>query len=403
MFEDGSGLDDATMQALALQFNLSETTFVLPSRRATARVRIFTPTFEMPFAGHPTLGTRARRARAARAGDRVTLEMKAGIIPVEADGDVWTLIGQRAEASRARGVTRRARRDAGTRTRRDLAIAPLWVDTGSEQLVIPLASRRRRAARVAPKRRPDAARTAATAQRAMAYVFAREGDRVLARFFFPKHGAVIEDPGTGSACANLGGWLLATGRAAAAADVDQGEAVGRPCRLGLEVGADRRIRVSGRVIELGRGSRVIVLKSTHSEQSRDAACGRFSLTQRHCARRQPPRCAVPRGDERPPVRRVDRGDALARQRDLARVLAGVELAAHQPEALVDEVGVHHVASRSSCARRRARRRATAAATSLPSMPILPGKPHSRAIASSPALARGWYIASTSIRSRWRVW
>ena len=45
------------MQALALQFNLSETTFVLPADDATARVRIFTPTFEMPFAGHPTLGT----------------------------------------------------------------------------------------------------------------------------------------------------------------------------------------------------------------------------------------------------------------------------------------------------------------------------------------------------------
>ena len=57
VFEDGSGLDDATMQALALQFNLSETTLILPSTRATARVRIFTPTFEMPFAGHPTLGT----------------------------------------------------------------------------------------------------------------------------------------------------------------------------------------------------------------------------------------------------------------------------------------------------------------------------------------------------------
>ena len=73
-------------------------------------------------------------------------------------------------------------------------------------------------------------------------------------FFFPKHGAVVEDPGTGSACANLGGWLIATGaplpqRIAIA----QGDAVGRPCRLRLEVTADRRIRVSGRVVELGRG------------------------------------------------------------------------------------------------------------------------------------------------------
>ena len=48
---------EATMQALALQFNLSETTFILPSERANARVRIFTPRFEMPFAGHPALGT----------------------------------------------------------------------------------------------------------------------------------------------------------------------------------------------------------------------------------------------------------------------------------------------------------------------------------------------------------
>jgi PhzF family phenazine biosynthesis protein len=57
VFEDARGLDETTMQALALQFNLSETTFILPSDNATARVRIFTPTFEMPFAGHPTLGT----------------------------------------------------------------------------------------------------------------------------------------------------------------------------------------------------------------------------------------------------------------------------------------------------------------------------------------------------------
>jgi predicted PhzF superfamily epimerase YddE/YHI9 len=57
VFEDGTGLDTESMQALARQFNLSETTFILPSSRATARVRIFTPNFEMPFAGHPTLGT----------------------------------------------------------------------------------------------------------------------------------------------------------------------------------------------------------------------------------------------------------------------------------------------------------------------------------------------------------
>ena len=74
VFEDAGGLDEASMQALALQFNLSETTFILPSAKASARVRIFTPTFEMPFAGHPTLGT-AHVVRALKGGDAQTLEM----------------------------------------------------------------------------------------------------------------------------------------------------------------------------------------------------------------------------------------------------------------------------------------------------------------------------------------
>jgi predicted PhzF superfamily epimerase YddE/YHI9 len=78
---------------------------------------------------------------------------------------------------------------------------------------------------------------------------------VLARFFFLKHGAVIEDPGTGSACANLGGYLLATNAALPLQlSIDQGEAVGRRCRLRLTVLSDRSIHVAGRVIEIGRGA-----------------------------------------------------------------------------------------------------------------------------------------------------
>ena len=249
--EDARGLDDATMQAFALQFNLSETTFLLPSGRATARVRIFTPTFEMPFAGHPTLGTAHVVRELSRAGDRLTLEMKAGVIPVEASGDVWTL---EANAPKHRAPQASAGELAATLglDAADVAGPPLWVDTGSDQLVIPLASFD--AVRRATPRPEAMLAHASNGTRSMAYVFAREGNRVLARFFFPKHGAVIEDPGTGSACANLGGWLLATGAALPQkVAVDQGEAVGRPCRLGLEVTADRRIRVSGRVIEIARG------------------------------------------------------------------------------------------------------------------------------------------------------
>ncbi len=252
VFEDARGLDAATMQALALQFNLSETTFVLPSTIATAQVRIFTPSFEMAFAGHPTLGSAHVVRAIAGAGDAVTLEMKAGVIPVTAHGDVWTLV---ANAPRHRAPTASTADLAAmlNLAPADMAGPPLWVDTGSEQLIIPLAS-----TDAVRRANPSAAALAATAhngQRAMAYVFAREGNAVLARFFFPKHTSVIEDPGTGSACANLGGWLLATGAALPQKlVVDQGEGVGRRCALGLEVTADRQIRVAGRVLEIARGT-----------------------------------------------------------------------------------------------------------------------------------------------------
>ena len=84
VFERAQSLDAARMQALALQFNLSETTFILPSERASARVRIFTPSYEMPFAGHPTLGTAHVCRALGLGGDRLTLELPAGIIPVRA-------------------------------------------------------------------------------------------------------------------------------------------------------------------------------------------------------------------------------------------------------------------------------------------------------------------------------
>jgi PhzF family phenazine biosynthesis protein len=226
-------------------------------------VRIFTPAFEMPFAGHPTLGT-AHVVRALRgSGDAVTLEMTAGIIPVRAQGDAWTLS---ANAPRHRPVA--ASRNelaamlglAEADVAPDPARPPLWVDTGSEQLIIPLAT-------VDAVRRASPLPSlmlahASNDRRAMAYVFAADeiaggpGARaVVARFFFPKLGAVLEDPGTGSACANLGGWLLATGAPLPQRlVVSQGDAVGRPCRLSLQVTTGGVIEVSGRVVELGRGS-----------------------------------------------------------------------------------------------------------------------------------------------------
>lgn len=251
VFENGEGLDDATMQGLARQFNLSETTFILPSGQAAARVRIFTPHYEMPFAGHPTLGTAFVCRALGRGGDELKLEMRAGIIPVEAQGDRWTL---QANAPTWRSAPREAIAPMLGLEPSDLADDPLWVKAGKEQLIVPLNSE------AAVRRvRPNAdlmSRVVSEDGHGMAYVFAETAPgKLLSRFFFPAGSAVAEDPATGSATANLGGWLLAKGRALPLHyEISQGEYTGRPSTLHLHVTADRRILVSGEVIDLGSGT-----------------------------------------------------------------------------------------------------------------------------------------------------
>jgi PhzF family phenazine biosynthesis protein len=251
VFEDGTGLDDPAMQALARQFNLSETTFVLPSDRASARVRIFTPDYEMPFAGHPTLGTAFACRAMGRGGNELTLEMQAGIIPVSAAGDRWTL---RANAPTWREANADAVAAMLGLEPSDLAGKPLWVKAGKEQLVIPLRSEELVRG---VKLDPELARKVVSEDgHSMAYVFAETAPgKLLSRFFFPSGPAFLEDPATGSATANLGGWLIASGRTLPIQyEISQGEYAGRPSTLYLEVSAQRHIYVSGDVIELGRGT-----------------------------------------------------------------------------------------------------------------------------------------------------
>lgn len=272
VFENADGLSTGTMQALALQFNLSETTFVLPSENATARVRIFTPTFEMAFAGHPTLGSAQVVRDLLAVGDAVTLEMKAGIIAVSAKADEWTL---RANAPTFRDCHQSRDELAAmlSLAAGDILVGARWVNTGSEQLIVPLASADA-VARAQPKAELLAAISSlpnnGTPSRSMAYIFAPDfvpdfvpdtsdnkngTQKMQARFFFLKHGGVVEDPGTGSATANLGGWMIGNNTPLPAeAVINQGAAVGRPCRLGLRVDAQQQIFVSGKVIEIGRGT-----------------------------------------------------------------------------------------------------------------------------------------------------
>jgi trans-2,3-dihydro-3-hydroxyanthranilate isomerase len=269
VFEDARGMDDRVLMALTRQFNLSETTFLLPpspaAPRAHARVRIFTPTHdpklaEMRFAGHPTLGSAHVVRDLVGCGDEVLLELPAGQVPVQATADTWTLTAPfdgepKVHQEPMPGAALTALLGLASS---DLDGDPLWVDTGMEQLLVPLRSVD--AVRNAIPRSADDWPRSRSGRRNI-YAFAFSGDSAAgrrvarARFFIkPPGNGLYEDPGTGSACANLGGWLLHTGAdLPAAVAVEQGREMERPCLLQLDVGADRKVRVGGRVVEVARG------------------------------------------------------------------------------------------------------------------------------------------------------
>jgi trans-2,3-dihydro-3-hydroxyanthranilate isomerase len=259
-------LTDAQMQAIARQMNLSETTFVLPSSSssvgaANCRVRIFTPSYEMPFAGHPTLGT-AQVMGVLLAKKQLVFEMIAGLIPASQTNDStrWTFT---ARPATQRAVTQSAAELAAALSLEPNDVLetathkPMWMKAGKEQLIIPLAS-------VEAVKRAQANAAAFRTIRsednnAMALVFAPVSDQqVLARFFFEQGSAMLEDPATGSACANLAAWYQALGHAKAgeafARTVSQGEQVKRPSTLYLSVTAEGALQVGGEVISLGRGT-----------------------------------------------------------------------------------------------------------------------------------------------------
>jgi trans-2,3-dihydro-3-hydroxyanthranilate isomerase len=252
VFERAQAFDATRMQALALQFNLSETTFILPSERANARVRIFTPNYEMPFAGHPTLGTAHVCRALGLGGDRLTLEMESGLVPVRASGDRWTLQSRTPTWREVEEPRLTVAAMLGLEER-EVAARPLWVNAGMEQLIVPLSSEA--AVRRVRVRGDLLEQMKSRDGHSQVYVFASAGAGLLARFFFPKGNAVLEDPATGSATANLGGWYLAMGRTLPCEfDISQGEYTGRVSALRLRVDTERQVQVSGDVIELGRGA-----------------------------------------------------------------------------------------------------------------------------------------------------
>jgi trans-2,3-dihydro-3-hydroxyanthranilate isomerase len=259
VFEDAAGVRDEQMQAIARQLNLSETTFVtgLNGDGVDADVRIFTPEYELPFAGHPTLGTAYVVASLLGGRTDVMLGMPAGRVPVSAKGPRWVLTTAVAPTTRAVEVAPADLAAMIGVTADDVADRPLWVDTGVEQLILPLRSveavRRAHADARLLRKHGESKRG-----EALVYLWAPTGDETVeARLFFTQGAGAIEDPATGSACANLGGWWHARGERGIRRVVRQGDAVHRPSELHLEVDADGGIHVGGTVHELGAGALVL--------------------------------------------------------------------------------------------------------------------------------------------------
>jgi trans-2,3-dihydro-3-hydroxyanthranilate isomerase len=283
VFPDGAAVPDALMQPIARELNLSETVFILPpgSADGTRRVRIFTPGREVPFAGHPTVGTAfflvATGAVPAGDGDRVTVVLEEGVGPVPVE---VTLIEGRPVKARLTAAVAPSEARAGLEAadlarllgleHRDIGaelpgagvrLEAAFASAGLPFLVVPV----RDVAAVSRARLDTAAWRELLPEHApsrMVYVVApAEPDAEVharVRMFAPDIG-VPEDPATGSAAAALGGYL---GRRAGDGEhgweLEQGVEMGRPARLTVEArvegGRVTSIQVGGAAVLVGRGT-----------------------------------------------------------------------------------------------------------------------------------------------------
>ena len=269
VFPHAEGLSATQMQAIANEFNLSETTFVLPPKDAahTAEVRIFTPQYEMPFAGHPNVGTgfvvaRAGSAYGRPAGDPLLFEEKAGLVPIEVLRDGGEIIGARLTAPQplSRGDEIPVETIAAA-----CSLAPGDIETRHHRPCIAscgtrfmFAEARSRDALAAARPRGDVfAQSFPVEGTTGIHLYWRDGADgidVRTRMFAPLHG-VPEDPATGSANVALVG-LIASLRSEAdlslSLRIAQGVEMGRPSLM--EASAEKR---SGVVAETRIGGRCV--------------------------------------------------------------------------------------------------------------------------------------------------
>ena len=256
VFPDAAGLPDEKLQSIAREFNFSETTFVYPPQNPahTARVRIFTPTSEVPFAGHPTIGTAIALHDLGRGGEMV-LELGVGPIPctVGPKGASFTTpVPLQIVAHPPADLV------AATLglTAADLRLdrhAPVQASLGLAFVFVELADR---AALARARPQIDAIRTAAAAYPAgldfAVFCYCRDGETVDARMFAPLDN-VPEDPATGSASATLGAFLASLPGGPRRLAIAQGDDMGRPSRIAVSVGPSG-VTVAGQAVKVMAGT-----------------------------------------------------------------------------------------------------------------------------------------------------
>ena len=266
VFPDARGLSDADMQALAREWNYSETTFVLPpdDPAHTARVRIFVPMSEIPFAGHPNVGTAlVLAARMDAPPAAMVFEELAGLVHIELstrDGAPMATL----EAPQALCVGAEVPVDAIAAC---LGLQPGQVVTATHRPVIAGVGLGFCLAEVAPDALGTVTTDTTAFRRALAlapsreggfslFAYSRAGDAVRARMFAPL-GGIPEDPATGSAACGLAALLLhAGGGDAHRLTIHQGVEMGRPSLLHAHArrGADGvRAGVGGGAVTVFRG------------------------------------------------------------------------------------------------------------------------------------------------------
>jgi trans-2,3-dihydro-3-hydroxyanthranilate isomerase len=266
VFPHASAIDDVTMQKIAKELNLSETTFVVPATRneCAVGVRIFTPTRELPFAGHPTIGTSfvlMEEGLVSSNSERFVLEEKVGPVPIRVDKSNRPLIWLRTPPV-SEGATfdrQICAQVLGLDTSDLLQITPQLMSAGNPTLFVALKGKDA-VDRAWLDSHGSAVLKEGHREPMCVFVFSPTADGAYSRMFAPDYG-ITEDPATGSSTGPLAVFMMQHGLVSSAAGIrfvsEQGSKMGRRSILHVHIFGERGaggIDVGGHVTPIAHGT-----------------------------------------------------------------------------------------------------------------------------------------------------